>query len=306
MGARVFVKGRPCGWCVWGPGISSFVQNAGCHVPGQDRKEPSLSWHCQRSRFCVPWSKMIITGKMLLSTLFSASESWRNHIFFYSILTCYTREPKYHWMPLTVKTSVHLTGQNSPLFRWESWGRREAFGQRPFNRNRSRTYQSWHLWPPRFSSPIPPQGTQGWRALQETAPWTRGYSRVYCCGATRSDLRSGCFARSCLSKANLLGKHSEPLISMLCSWCFSSSALLPHRLLTWAQRQGWTGDSDHGDWRLERSQVKWKQQTPERQQAGVEEEGRKGDKWGWRGCRSVSTRRGFLQRLLISCVWSVL
>ena len=158
MGARVFVKGRPCGWCVWGPGISSFVQNAGCHVPGQDRKEPSLSWHCQRSRFCVPWSKMIITGKMLLSTLFSASESWRNHIFFYSILTCYTREPKYHWMPLTVKTSVHLTGQNSPLFRWESWGRREAFGQRPFNRNRSRTYQSWHLWPPRFSSPIPTSG----------------------------------------------------------------------------------------------------------------------------------------------------
>ena len=70
------------------------------------------------------------------------------------------------------------------------------------------------------------------------------------------DLRRGSFARSCLSRANLLGKHSEPLISMLCSWCFSSSALLPHRLLTWAQRQGWTGDSDRGDWRLERSQVK--------------------------------------------------
>ena len=114
--------------------------------------------------------------------------------------------------------------------------------------------------------------------------------------------------RSDLSRANLLGKHFESLVSMLCSWCFSSSALLPHRLLlTWAQRQGWTGDSDHGDWRLERSQVKWKQQTPELQRAGAEEEeGWKGDEWGWRGCRRVSTQRGFPQRLLISCVWSVL
>ena len=252
MGAWVFVKGRPCGWCVWGPGISSFVQNAGCHVPGQDRKEPSLSWHCQRSRFCVPWSKMIITGKMLLSTLFSASESWRNHIFFYSSIL-------FLHVILENRNIIGCLSLWKPLFIWQDrilpfLDEKAEAEERHLGKGRSIEIEAEPTSPGTCGhlvsqAPSPPQGTQGWRALQETAPWTRGYSRVYCCGATRSDLRRGCFARSCLSKANLLGKHSEPLISMLCSWCFSSSALLPHRLLTWAQRQGWTGDSDHGDWR---------------------------------------------------------
>ena len=122
MGAWVFFKGKPCGWCM---GHRDLVL-----CPGWEAyMELFLSWYHQWSNFCVPWGRMIIIGNTFLNTFFSASESWRIHIFFNSILTYYSRETRYHWMPLAMKTSVHLRRQNSPIFRWEHWGRRDALGQ---------------------------------------------------------------------------------------------------------------------------------------------------------------------------------